>query len=114
MGKNFPGVEMKDSCHISGSETENYATIVFVLVKAVSLFQFIDELLFGPVKLCCLFSYVIWLATTYHPPFQGTRLNHIKLLFNYTPVVWLHMITPLNSFVLTINDRIFSYFMYRF
>jgi len=47
-------VEMKDSCHISGSGTENYATLVLVLVKAGPLFQFID-------KFCCLVqeSYVV-------------------------------------------------------
>ena len=56
-------------------------------------------LLFGPVKLCCLFSCLIWLTTTYHQPFQSARLNHIRLLFNYAPVVWLYMITPLKSFV---------------
>ena len=36
-------VEMKDSCHISGSGTENYAKLVLFLVKAGPLFQFIDE-----------------------------------------------------------------------
>jgi hypothetical protein len=39
--------EMKDSCHISGRETENYGTLVLVLVKAGPLFLFIDEF-------CCL------------------------------------------------------------
>jgi hypothetical protein len=53
-------VEMKDSCHISGHETENYAKLVLVLVKTGPLFQFIDEF-------CCLVqqSYVFCFRVSY-------------------------------------------------